>query len=204
MPSLFRWVLAVWGVCVVVGTMAAPAARAQGFGLGARLSMVKADSDSEIDSQRFTGGQMRLRMSPKTALEVSLDVHSDTSEDLTQKVREYPIQVSMLLYPIKGVFSPYLLGGPGWYSRKLELLDGNETLSSETTRRFGWHAGFGAELLLGKHAGIHADYRYTFLDFGDDDETDQPAAANGRSSFVSGFLPSYEGSMWTAGVTFYF
>ena len=58
-------------------------------------------------------------------------------------------------------------------TQKFEVLAGDETVSSETVRDFGWHAGLGAELKLGRHAGLHADYRYTFLNFGDDDDEDE-------------------------------
>jgi hypothetical protein len=83
---------------------------------------------------------------------------------------------------------------------------------SETSRKFGWHAGFGAELRMGRHAGIHADYRYTFLHFGSDEEpiaTDTisgaiAASASQNRSQGSRFLPDYDGSMWTAGFTLYF
>ena len=59
----------------------------------------------------------------------------------------------------------------------------------------GYHAGFGAELKVGGHAGVHADYRYTKLHFGD-------TVADG--GLLDHFKPSYQGSMWTAGFTFYF
>lgn len=172
---------------------------AQSFGIGARLAMVKSDSDSGIeedDSVRFTGFQIRMRPSPRMGIEVSLDRHSEEFDTLDQRVREYPLQASLMLFPVKSSFSPYLLGGPGWYTTKVDSLS-DEDDESVSTRRFGWHAGFGAELLLGKHAGIHADYRYTFLNFGDDDD-DEDEGLFGR------VLPRHEGSMWTAGVTIYF
>jgi hypothetical protein len=61
----------------------------------------------------------------------------------------------------------------------------------------GYHAGFGAELKVGGHAGVHADYRYTKLHFGDGTE-------GGTAGLASRLKPSYDGSMWTAGFTFYF
>jgi hypothetical protein len=48
----------------------------------------------------------------------------------------------------------------------------------------------------GRHFGIHGDYRYTFLDFGDDGEEDE--------GFIGGLLPGHRGSMWTVGATVYF
>jgi hypothetical protein len=207
MRSRFR-AACLFAVSALVFT-AAPCV-AQSFGVGLRLSMVKSEtddgvSDADSDSVRFTGGQIRLKASPRIGIEVSLDRHSEEFDLLDQRVREYPLQASLLLYPVKAPFAPYLLGGPGWYTTKVDSLS-DEDAETVSTRRFGWHAGFGAELLLGKHAGIHADYRYTFLKWGDDDdEEDSPlTSAKSRNSLVGGVLPHHEGSMWTAGMTIYF
>ena len=154
------------------------------------------------DSERFWGGQIRARMSPRTGFELSLDVRTETNEAETLRIRSTPIQASLLLFPARGGFSPFVLGGGGWYSQQFETLAGDETLLSETVREFGWHAGFGAELRMGKHAGLHGDYRYTFLDFGGDDDDDDDD--DDGPPIVGRFLPGYRGSMWTAGLTFYF
>src|SRR5262245_16198381 len=119
---------------VVVCLMLALPARgfAQGFGLGARMSMVKADTDGavETDSVRFTGGQIRVRPSPRIGLEVSLDRHSETFDALNQRVVDTPLQTSMLLYLAQGAFAPYLVGGPGWYKHRVESLDDDSEVSS--------------------------------------------------------------------------
>ena len=179
-------------------------AQGQSFGIGGRFSMVRGDVQAETSADRFTGGQIRARLSPRTALEVSMDVRTETNEALTRRVRHVPIQASLLLFPVKTVFAPYLLGGGGWYSHRVETLAGDETLASETTREFGWHGGFGAELKLGAHAAAHADYRYTFLRFGDDVPIPEAPRSDDDSGVVSRFMPSYKGSMWTAGLTVYF
>jgi hypothetical protein len=103
---------------------------------------------------------------------------------------------------VRAAIAPYLLGGGGWYTTRIDTLADEETVSTESSRKFGWHGGFGAELRFGRHAAAHADYRYTFLDFGDDEETGSAAAAGDEG--VSRFLPSHKGSMWTAGLTVYF
>jgi opacity protein-like surface antigen len=175
------------------------AAQAQSFGIGGRFSFVRADVDDvDTDSQRFTGGHIRAGMSPRSSFELSLDLRTDEDPTEAVRVRQFPIQASLLLYPVRSVISPYLLGGGGWYATRVELRSGGETTSSETTREFGWHAGFGGELKLGSHAGAHADYRYTFLDFGDDDEDED------EGGILTRFLPAHRGSMWTAGITIYF
>lgn len=191
----------VFGLLAIL-VLPTPAA-AQGFGIGGRLAMIKADVDADDDSVRFTGGQIRLGMSPRTALELSLDRHTTTFEDLNERVKETPVQASLLLYLTRSTFAPYVLGGPGWYTRTVETIEDAEGFEDQTSRTFGWHAGFGAEIRMGSHAGLHADYRYTHLRFDEDDE-EAEGGGGGRNAFVNRLLPSHDGSMWTVGVTIYF
>lgn len=181
-------------VAIVSLGCATPAA-AQ-FGVGARLAWVTADSRLDEDSVRFVGGQIRLGLSPRIGVEASLDSHSEDIVLLNQKVRERPIQTSLLLKLATGPIQPYLLGGPGWYKRGVEPLDG--TGDEVTSTEFGWHAGAGLEIRAGRHFGLHGDYRYTFLNYGDDDE--KVIGLPG----VEKFLPRHRGSMWTLGATVYF
>jgi hypothetical protein len=170
-------------------------ASAQGFGLGARIAWVHPDVEADVDAVRYFGGQVRL-LGPRFGLEVSLDHHSESVELVNQKVSETPIQTSLIMRLGRGSVTPFLLGGPGWYRRKVEALDSPGNLSSSTTE-FGWHAGLGLEVLAGKHIGIHGDYRYTFLDFHDDNN-------DGGLIGIGKLLPGHRGSMWTLGTTFYF
>jgi hypothetical protein len=188
----------VGGVLALLLT-AAPCA-AQGFGIGGRMSMVRGDvqADPAAVALRFLGGQLRARLSPKTALEVSLERRSE-NPSLTKRVNDYPLQGSLLLYPIRSTFSPYVLGGLGWYTHVVDTLSAGQVVTSDSSRTMGYHAGFGAELKLGGHAGVHADYRYTMLHFGDSSGTGGVTVP-----LVSSLKPSYDGSMWTAGFTFYF
>jgi hypothetical protein len=162
------------------------------------MAFVRSDVDVEdADSLRYFGGQIRARMSPRTGFELSLDRRTETNEAETARIVSTPVQASLLLFLARGAFAPFVLGGGGWYSQRFETLAGDETLDSETVRDFGWHAGFGAEIRMGKHAGLHGDYRYTFLDFNDDDDEE-------GDGLIGRFLPAYKGSMWTAGFTVYF
>ena len=165
---------------------------AQGFGLGARFAWVTGDDDADQDSVRFFGGHVRA-LGPRFGLEVSMDRHTEEFPLLNQKITETPIQASLLLRMGSGSVSPFLLGGPGWYHSRISPLDGDEDDDVNSTE-FGWHAGFGLEILPSRHFGIHGDYRYTFLDFTDDDD----------EGFIGGLLPGHRGSMWTIGGTFYF
>jgi hypothetical protein len=168
---------------------AAPAA-AQGFGIGPRFAWIKSSTDLVDESSRFFGGQIRLS-GAGIGVEVSLDRHTESFPLLNQKVKETPIQVSLLLKLARGAFQPYLLGGPGWYYRTVEAIEGSA--ADISTHDFGWHAGGGAEIRPGRHVGIHGDYRYTFLDFGDDSD-----------SILGRVLPGHKGSMITLGASVYF
>jgi hypothetical protein len=189
MPQAAIAGLAVGGLL----TLAAPVS-AQGFGAGARLSWVTPDvpGDVDVDKVRVIGGQVRF-LGGRTGFEVAMDRRSESFELLNQKVTETPIQASLLLRMGSGRVAPFLLGGPGWYRRKVEAIDGPGDVSVTTTE-FGWHAGGGLEILPSKHFGIHGDYRYTFLDF--DRKDDQ--------GLIGGLLPGHRGSMWTLGATVYF
>jgi Outer membrane protein beta-barrel domain len=186
---IFRSILALGALMAVASPVSA-----QGFGVGGRLAWVRSDADIDVDSVRFIGGQIRL-LAPRIGIEVSLDRRSESFELLNEKVTETPLQASLLLRLASGGVSPYLLGGPGWYRRKVETIDGGGDLSVTTTE-FGWHAGAGLEIRPTRRFGLHGDYRYTFLDFGDDEDED--------SGLITGLLPGHKGSMWTVGATLYF
>jgi hypothetical protein len=184
-------------VAAVFASLPAAPCRAQGIGIGGHFSFVKGDAKSDAPSERFIGGHVRAWLSKRVGAELSLDRRSEENVAMTERVRDSPIQASLLLCLVRSSFSPYVLGGVGWYTHSVDVVVANEVTATTRTRRTGSHAGFGAELRAGRHAALHADYRYTFLHFGDD-------PANTTTSGGKGFLPSYEGSMWTAGVTVYF
>ena len=199
MPSLRARALRPYVIAMLTlgGLLASLApVSAQGFGVGGRIAWVNPDTEVDVDSVRYFGGQIRI-IGGRVGLEVSLDRHSESSEVLNQKFTETPIQASLLLRMGSGKVAPFVLGGPGWYRRKVEALDGPADLAVSTTE-FGWHAGIGLEILPTRHFGIHGDYRYTFLDFGDDDDDDD------GGGIIGGLLPGHRGSMWTLGATFYF
>src|SRR5262245_25801384 len=109
---------------------AASPCSAQGFGIGGRLSWVKSDVDVDVDSLRFTGGQIRL-LGPRTGIEVSMDRRSESSDTL--KFTETPIQASLLVRLGNGRATPFLLGGPGWYRRTIKIVDGPTDSGVTTT-----------------------------------------------------------------------
>lgn len=192
--------------CVV---LAVPAeADAQVIGVGPRFAFVRGDVDAE-SSTRYSGGTLRLLTSPRTALELSLDYRNHLNEDLTERIKEYPIQASLLLYPVRATVSPYLLGGIGWYRQRVSQVEGGEPPASTTTRKTGFHAGLGGEIWFGRYAALHVDYRYTFIGMGDRSGDGTPAEPGaiplpGLGALQDRLKLSHEGSMWTSGVTLYF
>ncbi len=185
-----------------------PAASAADVGIGPRFTLVRAATGTDAGADRYTGGVLRARMSPRTTIELAIDWRTVVNASLTERTRDYPFQGSLVLYPVRSGFSPYVLGGIGWYSQRLETLDGTkQVLSSTTTRTFGYHAGFGGELRAGRHAAIHLDYRYKFVRNADETNADEPGTSTGTNiplvSSLTGKL-SRSGSMWTGGLTLYF
>jgi hypothetical protein len=179
---------------------ALPAA-AQSFGLGPRFAFVRGEAEEGTPSGKFFGGSIRMAASKRLLFEVSLEQRSETSEDGETRVRERPIQASMLVYPVRSVFAPYLMGGYGWYQTFRDRLNtGGDVEESISTRTSGWHAGLGAELFFGKHVAIFGDYRLRFLGWGDpdidEDKVDIP--------FLGGLKISHRGSMWSTGLMLYF
>ncbi|HYN10764.1 MAG TPA: outer membrane beta-barrel protein [Vicinamibacterales bacterium] len=180
---------------------------AQSVGLGPRFSFVRGHLPSDTPPARLVGGTLRLSGAKHTALEITLDYRATTSEDGHTRVRETPIQGSLLLFPVRRKFSPYLLGGAGIYTRSTDALsDKGLTLSTVQERKMGWHLGMGGEFFVARHAALFADYRYRFVKFGDRDTTSDPINIPG-----SGTIPgldrlklSHQGSMWAGGVAFYF
>lgn len=190
---------------VVLTAVPAAAQPASAIGLGPRMSLVRGDSRADTTATRFQGGALRARVSPKTALEIALDYRSLLND--TERIRDFPIQGSLLLYPVHATLSPYLVGGIGWYSQRVERLSGDAVASSETTRTVGYHAGLGGEVWLGRHAALHADYRYTFIRFGEPAAADREPGAvplPGTRSLQDRLKLSHKGSMWTMGATLYF
>ena len=79
-------------------------------------------------------------------------------------------------------FSPYLLGGVGWYFSKIEDRSGSSTWFTP-----GLHLGGGIDLPLNPSVVFNADIRYYFLRYSDD---------RAKNLNTDGFLIS-------AGLTFY-
>lgn len=226
-----RWAAAVIGPMVVVSLGAtAGDAQAQTFGIGGRMVWVTgAESplqDPESSSPtKLKGVFMRLRASKRVGLEVSMDFRTTRDAEETIEVKSTPLQVSGLFYLLKGTISPYAVVGAGWYKTRVELLGaaaaGDASNMAEATE-FGYHTGLGGEVMLGKHASIFVDYRYTFVDVqglggilgtagslltgGFGSLLSTAVGIAGSASNATSPIPavSHLGSMWTTGMTIYF
>jgi hypothetical protein len=173
-------------------------ASAQLVGVGPRFSMVRGDLATNTPTTRFVGGTLRLNTSKMVGLEGSLDFRTTVDTAKTQRLRETPLQGSVLIYPFRTVLSPYALGGMGIYTRTFEVLGPAGVIAQSTQeRKTGMHLGFGGELRVAKHAVAYMDYRYRFVKFGNDTSGTSIPGLN-RLKF------SHEGSMWTGGVAFVF
>lgn len=181
--------------------------------------MVRGDLATNTPSTRFVGGTLRLNTSKMVGFEGSLDLRTTWDTARTQRLRETPLQGSLLIYPFRSVLSPYALGGMGVYTRTYEVLGaGGVIAQSAQERKTGMHLGFGGELRLAKHAVAYVDYRYRFVKFGDGTSSNgtTTASANGTTSNLAmrallSTIPgmdllkfSHQGSMWTGGVAFVF
>jgi len=223
-----RGTAAIGLAVAMVACATARPAQAQGFGIGPRMVFVTG-ADSPLQdpasnaSTKLTGGFIRIRPSKRVGIDLSMDFRTATDVDNTVKVHSTPIQASALYYLLKGPVSPYVRGGVGWYKTRVELVGADK--SAETTEtKFGYHTGLGGEVMLGKHASIYVDYRYTFVDIQGlggllntatsllsmgslsglfSSLTGAKGAATSGGSLTNPNV-SHLGSMWTTGVTLYF
>jgi outer membrane protein with beta-barrel domain len=144
----------------------APKAPVPEFGL--RAGYVKPrDAD---DGTWFGGVQARMPLTPMFALEGSIEFHTEEFADGDIEVVQYPVQATLLFFPLEGTMSvkPYLLAGLGWYYTTTDFSGSLSGLDSDTTSMFGAHIGFGAQFSLGGTATASADLRYIFLEPNDD------------------------------------
>lgn len=157
---------------------------ARGFSIGGNATYFRAkDADHGNISP---GAQVRIHLSPMFALEGAIDYRKEQFGSTVVDV--YPVQASLLVYLLPNSrFTPYLLGGGGWYYTHVRSPD-------HTQYRFGPHAGAGLKLSLNRSWSIDGSYRYLWTrDINSEDAT-HPA---GRNFSDNGF-------MLTAGLNYHF
>lgn len=133
----------------------------------------------------YGGAQLRLHLTSVLAVEGSADYRQNTFGGTVVDV--YPVQASLMLYLTpSGVFSPYILGGVGWYHTRIR--------GGASSQRYGPHAGAGLEVALDHHWSIDASYRYLW--------TQSLTAPTTTSPFGKNF--SDNGFMLTAALNYRF
>jgi len=91
-------------ICTVLAWSSAADAQTDGgaFGIGPRVTFQRADEAvPDSSALRIFGGQVKVRLTPSTAIEVSADYESSLNESLTQRAKTMPIQASLLMFPIR-------------------------------------------------------------------------------------------------------
>jgi hypothetical protein len=139
------------------------------FGLRAGY-LKQRDAD---DGVWFGGVQVRVPLTEVFTVEGSIEFHSSEFNNGDIEVIQYPVQATLLLFPIPSApaVSPYVLGGLGWYYTTVDFSGSLSGVSSDTESIFGAHLGFGARVRLGGTTTLSADLRYIFLE-PDDDQLD--------------------------------
>ncbi|MFI5198162.1 MAG: outer membrane beta-barrel protein [Thermoanaerobaculia bacterium] len=136
----------------------------------------------------FVGGaQVRLHLLFLLGAELRASKYSDSynvSSFGSVDVKNTPIQLSAMLYPLKYPgFGLYVLGGGTLNALKLE---GSGNVSgSVNENKWCAHAGAGADIKLSNAFLLNVDGRYVFLNV---DPQNLPPASSGN----------YKGSYWTA------
>lgn len=132
------------------------------FSIGPAVGWLKVrDAD---DGTWMAGVQARLRLGRVIGVEGAITAHrSDFADDMIE-VFQYPVQVSLLVFPFPdSPVEPYLVGGAGWYYTRYEY-DSALGLDDETDSQFGVHLGAGLMIELGPKVQIFGDFRWIFLD----------------------------------------
>ena len=137
---------------------------AQGLYFGPQLGFFKSkDSDN---TNIFVGAAVRLKSAGSFGVEGSIGYRQEKFFDETVTVKNWPIMVPGLFYPIPIVYGAM---GAGWYNTTIEYDDNVPGVdledNSETSQEFGWHFGFGAELPVGGKTKLSTDIRYVFLNY---------------------------------------
>lgn len=191
-----------WWVCLAVSTFALPdAAAAQKVGFGPHISQVSGGAPGAADRTRMFGGTLRIMSSKHVAIEGTIDYRSETSLTGTIRMRETPIQGSLLFFPIRRVISPYVLGGLGLYTRRFDTLGvAGSVQETVTERQTGMHLGVGGELFIVPQAALFLDYRWRFVRFGEPGPDEEPIDI----PVIDNVKLSHRGSMWSGGLAFYF
>lgn len=129
--------------------------------VGPHLGIQK--SPDAQDANFLVGATVRLRLMPILGIEGEIGYRQEKFGSDAVTVREWPVTVTGLLYPLPVVYGGL---GAGWYSTTFDYNDFfNEAgYEDETKRNFGWHLAAGIELPASPKVRLFGDIRYVFLD----------------------------------------
>ena len=175
-------------LALVLGVLAAPPAVASdsfSLDLGVHGGVL---NSKDGKTGLFVGGaQVRLHLLFLLAAELRGSTYSD-SYDVSSfgsvDVKNTPVQLSAMLYPLKYPgFGLYVLGGGTYNALKL---DGSGNVSGSVhENKWAAHAGAGVDIKLSHSFLLNVDGRYVFLKV---DPQNLPPANSG----------AYKGDYWTA------
>ena len=130
------------------------------FGVGPRGGYYKTQDADE--GNMYVGAAARLKLGG-LGFEGSFDYRSEEYGDGNFKVTSWPVNASVLIYPLPILYG---IAGFGWYNNTMEYTGSIALLNGlkETSQDVGYHFGGGAEIPLG-NISIAADIRYVFIDY---------------------------------------
>ncbi len=164
------------------------------IGVGPRLGYYKAQ---DADAGNYYGGlQARLKLGAIVGVEGSVEYRAGQEygfSDYTVTTSFVPVTASLLIFaPLSESLAPYGVAGLGAYYTNYSYSEAAEALGFKDSSEFnlGYHLGFGLEIPLSRNVALNADYRYLFLNPGNNDESLMDA--------------DFNGNVITAGLMFYF
>lgn len=122
------------------------------FSIGGRATYF---DPKEGDGRWFGGAQVRIHPIRFLAVEGSVDYRRNEFGDT--RVHSYPVQGSLMIYPL-GLkrIAPFILGGGGWYFTSVT----GPGDFDDTQQRFGGHVGGGLQVFISQHFSADASYRH--------------------------------------------
>ncbi len=158
---MLREILWILVAVVLVALPIAAAAQANAY-LGPHLGIQKAD-DAD-DANYLVGATLRLKLMPLLGVEGAVSYRQEDYIDDAITVRNWPVTVTGLLYPLPGLYGAV---GAGWYNTTYDYADtfNDAGIDDHTDQEFGWHLGAGVELPATPRFKITGDVRYVFLDY---------------------------------------
>ncbi len=126
------------------------------FSVGGRATYF---DPKEGEAKWFGGAQLRIHPLRYLAIEGSADYRRESFASGT-KTHTYPVQGSLLIYPLGTTrLAPFILGGGGWYFTTVNGPGGLD----DTQDRFGGHVGGGLQFFITNHVSIDSSYRHILV-----------------------------------------